>query len=303
VSRADYLANSRAAGIYLQTFARERQQDFSEAARDSSHHKGWNGVGVDEAHDVAMTLWHYTDERFLNCRIPEDYGSPEALASALQSLRGWLILARDQLQEIMEQAADRIALTVPITFEHVEATLFATDETLRQLAEAGKELPGGGAALFAAAPTPMEKVQEIANRFPSVVARMKTRRSNRPPLEIADEYDVQYLFQALLGVPFLDVRPEEPTPSVAGGAGRADTLLKPERIVVEYKCTRPNLGAKELRKQIADDFLLYSAQAECNRLFVFIYDPGQHLENPEGFENDLTRTVHGLEEVRIAVRR
>lgn len=287
----------------MQTFVRKRQQDFSEATRDSSHHKGWNGVGVDEAHDVAMTLWHYTDENLLNCRIPEDYGSPEALASALQSLRGWLISAKDQLQEIMEQAADRIALTVPITFKHVEATLFATDETLRQLAEAGKELPGGGAALFAAAPTPMEKVQEIANRFPSVVARMKTRRSNRPPLEIADEYDVQYLFQALLGVPFLDVRPEEPTPSVAGGAGRADTLLKPERIVVEYKCTRPNLGAKALRKQIADDFLLYSAQAECNRLFVFVYDPGQHLENPEGFENDLTRTVQGLEEVRIAVRR
>ncbi|MBT9383490.1 hypothetical protein KM176_06440 [Pseudooceanicola sp. CBS1P-1] len=303
MSRDDYLANSRAAGIYMQTFTRERQGGFSETARESSPRKGWNGEGVDEAHDVAMSLWHYTDEHFLNCRIPEDYGSPEAFASALQSFRGWLIRVRDQLQEIMDQAGDRIALTVPITFNHVKDTLFATDETLQQLAEAGKELPGGVAAVFGAAPTPMEKVQEIANRFPSVVARMRTRRSTRPPLEIADEYDVQYLFQALLGVPFLDVRPEEPTPSVAGGAGRADTLLKPERIVVEYKCTRHNLEAKELRKQIADDFLLYGAQAECDRLFVFVYDPVQKLENPEGFEDDLTRTIDGLDEVRIAVRR
>ncbi len=159
---------------------------------------------------------------------------------------------RDRLQEIMDQATDRITIsnTVPITLEHVTATLSAAEETLMQLSEASRELPGGGAAVFAAAPTPMERVQEIANRFPSVVARMKKRRSTRQPLEITDEYDVQYLFQALLGVPFLDVRPEEPTPSVASGSGRADTLLKPERIVVEYKCTRHNLGPRSCASRL-----------------------------------------------------
>ncbi|MBW3243352.1 hypothetical protein KUV57_11820 [Epibacterium sp. DP7N7-1] len=305
MSRAEYLAKSREASIYMQTFICAQQEDFSEAARESNPKKGWNGLGAEEAHDIAMSLWHITDGCFLNCRIPEDYGSPVAFASALQSLCDWLKHMRDRLQEIMDQATDRISIsnTVPITLEHVTATLSATEETLMQLSEASRELPGGGAAVFAAAPTPMERVQEIANRFPSVVARMKKRRSTRQPLEITDEYDVQYLFQALLSVPFLDVRPEEPTPSVASGSGRADTLLKPERIVVEYKCTRHNLGAKELRQQIADDFLLYGAQAECDRLFVFVYDPGQKLENPEGFENDLMRSVDGLEEVRIAVRR
>lgn len=300
----NYLASSRAAGIYIQTFIRERQRDFSEAAIESSRHKGWHGVGVDETHDVATFLWHYTDEHFLNCRIPEDFGSPAALTSALQTLCGWLVHARDELQGIMDTAGNRIAETVPITFEHVKATLFAAEETLRQLAEAAKVLPDDGVTMFTAAtPSPIERVQQIANRFSEVVARMKKRRKGRPPVKIDDEYDVQYLFQALLGVPFLDVRPEEPTPSVAGGSGRADTLLKPERIVVEYKCTRPGLKIKELRKQIADDFLLYGEHAECDRLFVFVYDPSHQVENPKGFEDDLTRTVGGLDEVRIAVRR
>ncbi len=53
MSRADYLAKSREAGIYMQTFICARQEDFSEAARESSPHKGWNGLGVDEAHVIS----------------------------------------------------------------------------------------------------------------------------------------------------------------------------------------------------------------------------------------------------------
>jgi len=304
MSRADYLASSREAGIYMQAFIRERKQDFSEAAIESAPHKGWSGMGADEAHNVAMFLWHYTDEHFLNCRIPEDYGSPAALASALQTLCDWLVHARDELQGIIEVASDRVAQTVPLTFGHVEATLFAAQETLGQLNEAAKEIQVNGVTLLTAAmPSPIERVKEIANRFPNVVARTKTHRKGHTPIEINDEYDVQYLFQALLAIPFLDIRAEEPTPSVAGGSGRADTLLKPERIIVEYKRTRSGLGAKELRKQIADDFLLYGDHAECDRLFVFVYDPEQLIQNPKGFEDDLCRTVAGLDEVLVAVRR
>jgi len=303
MSRADYLARSREAGIYMQTFIRERKGDFSEAAIESSRQKGWSGEGVDETHNVAMFLWHYTDEHFLNCRIPEDYGSPAALASALQTLCDWLVHARNELKGIIEVASDRVAETVPLTLEQVEATLFAAQETLEQINEAAKDIPGSGVTLLTAAmPSPMERVKEIANRFSAVVARTKTHRKGHTPIKINDEYDVQYLFQALLTVPFLDIRPEEPTPSVAGGSGRADTLLKPERIVVEYKCTRVNLGAKELRKQIADDFVLYGKHTGCDRLFVFVYDPEQRIQNPKGFEDDLTITVDGLEEVWIAVR-
>jgi len=304
LSKNDYLAQSRAAGEYMQAFIRKRRQDFSEAAIRSSPKKGWCGAGVDEAHNAAMFLWKYTDEHFLNCRIPEDYGSPEALTSALDDFKQKMAHLKNQLEKIMNDAGEKAAPTVKCTYEYVKDTVFATDETLKQLAGAAGARPGNSAAIVAAAtPSPMETVLEIANRFSEVVARMKERRKGRQPLKITDEHDVQYLFQGLLSVPFQDVRPEEPTPSVGGGSGRADTLLKAERIVVEYKCTRQGLGAKELRKQIADDFLLYGKHADCTGLFVFVYDPNQHVPNLNGFEADFPRTADGLDEIRIAIRR
>lgn len=304
MSNDDYLTRSREAGEYMQTFIRGRMGDFADVARGSSRHEGWLGKGVDEAHNAAMFLWHYTDEHFLNCRIPEDFGSPAALTAALRTLCEWLIHARDELRDIARLAGSDAATTVSMTLSHIEDTLFAAEETLRQLANATREATGQQQEVYATtvSPQPIEKVQEIANRFPAVVAQMKNRRKPRKPIIVEDEYDVQYLFQGLLAASFLDIRPEEPTPSVAGGSGRADTFLKPERIVVEYKCTRSGLGAKELRKQIADDFLLYGRQAECDRLFVFIYDAHHCISNPKGFEDDLTVTVDGLHEVRVVVR-
>lgn len=287
----------------MQTFIRERIQAFSEIARGSSRHEGWRGKGADEAHNAAMFLWHYTDEHFLNCRIPEDFGSPAAFTAALRTLCEWLVHARDELRDIAMQSGSDAADTVRMALSHIEDTLSAAEEALRQLSNAAGQLTGEQLAVYTTvSPQPIEKVQEIANRFPNVIAQMKKRRKSREPITIKDEYDVQYLFQGLLAASFLDIRPEEPTPSVAGGTGRADTLLKPERIVVEYKCTRSGLGAKELRKQIADDFLLYGKQPECDVLFVFIYDAAQYISNPKGFEDDLTVTVEGLHEVRIAVR-
>ena len=171
-------------------------------------------------------LYHFTDEKFLNCRIPEDYGSPAALRSAVVELQGMMSVLKKEIENIKPSKKEFLAETVPIAHEHIEATLFAAEETLRQLDEAAFVLPSDPSSISAAiTPSSMETIYQIANRFPDVVARLKKRRKGRSPLIIGDEYDVQYLFQALLSVPFLDVRPEEPTPSVAGGTGRADTLL------------------------------------------------------------------------------
>lgn len=299
-----YLELTRAAGAYMEAFVRSNLPDFSEAAVESHRRKGWNGVGVDEAHNAAMFLWHFLDENFLNCRIPENYGSPDALAAALQELKSIVEGFKKQLGDIINNSGDRVAETVPITYRHILQTCHATDETLRQIAEAAQALPSGPAEIISSArPSPLDVVQQIANRFPDVVARLKKRRKDREALIVVDEYDVQYIFQALLTVDFLDVRPEEPTPSVAGGTGRADTLLKSEKMVVEYKCTRAGLGDKELRKQIADDFLLYGKHEDCDILFIFVYDPTQQIQNPKGFEDDLTVKVDGLKELRIAIRR
>ena len=65
-------------------------------------------------------------------------------------------------------------------------------------------------------------------------------------MEVDDEYDVQYLTHALLLLDFEDVRPEEWTPSYAGGSSRMDFLMKAEKIVLEVKKTRKGLKAKEI---------------------------------------------------------
>ena len=45
---------------------------------------------------------------------------------------------------------------------------------------------------------------------------MQRRYADRPPIVIADEYDVQDLIRTILVAMFDDVRPEEWTPSYAG---------------------------------------------------------------------------------------
>jgi hypothetical protein len=79
--------------------------------------------------------------------------------------------------------------------------------------------------------TPIEKLDQLANRFHVVARQLQARHGGRPTLKISDEYDVQDLLHALLLVEFEDVRPEEYVPTYAGGSSRMDFLLKKERVV------------------------------------------------------------------------
>lgn len=134
---------------------------------------------------------------------------------------------------------------------------------------------------------PTEEVLRICSRFPNVVRVMKNRYSNREPLTINDEYDVQYLLKILLASSFNDIRSEEPCPSLAGSSSRTDFLLKNEKIAIETKMTRENLADKELGKQLIQDIARYQTHPNVDSLVCFIYDPNQFMENPLGIKNDL----------------
>lgn len=58
-------------------------------------------------------------------------------------------------------------------------------------------------------------------------------------------------------VRFEDIRPEDVAPSLAGGHGRIDFLIKAEQIAIEIKKTRPSLRVKELRDQLIVDKEIY----------------------------------------------
>jgi hypothetical protein len=86
----------------------------------------------------------------------------------------------------------------------------------------------------------------FCERFHLVARQMRSRHDNRATLDVEDEYDTQDLLHALLQLRFDDIRPEEWTPSYAGGSSRMDFLLKQEKIVIEVKKTRKGLAAKEV---------------------------------------------------------
>ena len=140
-----------------------------------------------------------------------------------------------------------------------------------------------------AEPTETDLVKLMVRRF-HIVARQLTRRhANRETLEIRDEYDVQDLLHALLRLRFDDVRPEEWTPSYAGGSSRMDFLLKNEKLVVEAKMTRTGLAEKQIGEQLIVDAARYSTHPDCTILVCFIYDPEAQLKNPRGLEADLAK--------------
>lgn len=135
--------------------------------------------------------------------------------------------------------------------------------------------------------TDLTLIEHICNRFNLVARQLRSRYSDRPTLEVEDEYDVQDLFHALLKLHFDDVRPEEYSPSYAGSSSRIDFLLKDQGIVVEIKKTRKNLDAKKVGEELIIDMKRYQNHPFCDTLVCFVYDPEGRIANPRGLENDL----------------
>ena len=142
-------------------------------------------------------------------------------------------------------------------------------------------------------------LENIFNKFHKVSRQLRTRYNSRHTLEISDEYDVQDLLHALLLLHFDDVRPEEWTPSYAGGAVRMDFLLKQEKIVIEVKKTRNTMTSKSLGEELIIDKEKYSEHPDCDRLYCFVYDPEGILGNPIGIKNDLEKGENGFIKVFI----
>jgi hypothetical protein len=134
----------------------------------------------------------------------------------------------------------------------------------------------------------------LAERFHGVVRQIRQRHDSRPTLDVADEYDVQDLFHALLTIYFDDIRKEEWAPSYAGGASRMDFLLPEIEAVVEAKMMRPSLSTRQLGEQLIVDIAKYKSHPTCRTLFCLVYDPDARISNPRGVENDLSTQDHRL---------
>lgn len=136
---------------------------------------------------------------------------------------------------------------------------------------------------------PLVRVRNILNRIPAVTRVLKKRRSGREPLILQDEYDLQYLLDALLTVEFRGVQAEEWTPSYASSSSRIDFLLKQEKIGIEVKYVRSDHNDRKIADElIIDKERYHAAHPECDTLVCFVYDPSTLLRNPEALQNDLS---------------
>lgn len=277
--------NARNAGLYLAKFISENQEDWGHLMRDTHPNQGYgNTKAAIDAHDSAQWLYTFMAPEFGTCSMPGVFASPAAFWKALIDLEKRLAHRQAQLN-------GHIAASPAMTPITVMGVLEKIDNCIDAVAHAKTKLAPVAAAPIA---TSLDKALLIATRFPAVVASLGHRPQKREPLTIADEYDLQYLFEAVLALHFDDIRTEESGGSFGGGSIRLDTLLATDGVAIEYKMTRPGLGAIALRKQLNDDIMAHKENPKISQLLIFVYDPAKRIRNPRGFEADLSKPVERL---------
>ncbi|WP_208643487.1 hypothetical protein [Pedobacter miscanthi] len=133
----------------------------------------------------------------------------------------------------------------------------------------------------------LDQLLNLLKRFHKVAQEFRSRRADREPLVIRDEYDVQYVLGALLKIYFDDIRPEDYSPSHSGANTKVDFVLKKEQIIIETKMTREGQTIKSLGEELLTDTGRYKGHPDCKTLVIFIYDKGDFITNKHGFSSDI----------------
>jgi hypothetical protein len=117
----------------------------------------------------------------------------------------------------------------------------------------------------------------VFNKFHLAAKRLQSRRKDKKPFLIEDEYDVQDLLKVLLTPFFKEIRPEEPQASVAGSYTKMDFVLNGIRTAIETKFVHARNQEKKISDEIFSDIAHCKKNGECKRIIFFIYDPETQL--------------------------
>lgn len=148
----------------------------------------------------------------------------------------------------------------------------------------------------------VHKIEKIFNRFGEISLPLRERRSDREPLIMDDEADVQYLLHALLKIDFDDIRREPHTDRHSSVSPRIDFLVQNETIGIEIKRASPTRQEKPLRKELSEDKEQYRLDTNIDVLLIFIYDPEKQIENKAEFESSFEQETPQME-TRVTVTR
>ncbi|WP_123415502.1 hypothetical protein [Pseudomonas brassicacearum] len=147
-------------------------------------------------------------------------------------------------------------------------------------------------------PAPQERADQIIERmllrFHRFAKDLEHRPRGRKGVQLDDEYDVQFLVNALLRLQFDNVKPEEPSPSMAAGGTRADFLLPEHGLFIELKMTRDGMTARSLADELILDIARYRAHPECHAIIFFVYDPRGLVKNTMALRTELSEVAGEL---------
>jgi hypothetical protein len=224
-------------------------------------------------------------------------------------LEGWRYKCQKTIDAIFGEDSTEAELIASWDFRYRKIGAFPDEEMLREdfrsklesatalLAEMRQRIHDDGFPAedtISQASNAVDSIERICFRFHSVCRQLRERHDSRGTLDVRDEYDMQDLLHSLLLLHFDDIRPEEWTPSYAGGSARVDFLLKGERIVIECKMARAGLNARKLGEELIIDIARYEHHPGCGLLVCFVYDPDGKIKNPRGIENDLSKIRDGF---------
>ncbi|MGF6150520.1 hypothetical protein QFZ84_001492 [Pseudomonas fluorescens] len=136
-----------------------------------------------------------------------------------------------------------------------------------------------------------QSVERLLERFHRFAKDLEHGPRGRNGIQVKDEYDLQFLVNALLRMQFDNVKPEEPAPSLAAGGTRLDFLLPDHGLVVELKMTRAGMTVRSLADELILDIARYRAHPDCQAILFFVYDPCGLIKNPVALKKELSRVA------------
>lgn len=125
----------------------------------------------------------------------------------------------------------------------------------------------------------------IMNNWSNMISSFKHHRTDVKPIEVTNEYEMQYLLEGILRLLFDDVRPETYTPNYANKSNRTDFLIPKQKILIETKMTRQGLDGIRLTEELIIDKEHYRKHPDIDLILCLVYDPERRIKNPEGIKD------------------
>lgn len=284
---------------YLKDARTAIHDEFNDVMGEIAGYHGARGESwFSTCKNIIQTLYHYSLEFVADTQIPSgEFASPQAVEEKLVEYRAFvhaMLIDLDKEAEAYraKHKVDGPPFLVSAARKPASYLLSAIDYVTSKRPKPGTIAPEVD---------DIGLIVELGRRFHESVLSLRKHPHGGSTITIADEWDCQYLFRAILAGYFADIRDEEWNPSVAGTSARCEFFLKALRLMVELKFVRKASDVTKVKTELATDLLDYGANPLVDHVLCLVYDPGHALKNPAALQTDLSGPTKGLTSVRVVV--